>query len=70
MREILLLFSQHVERVDSINSLFAKQKHIFPQIDISPSEMYYLNDPKKVLTFATKTNIDIQKFIKRQIVYN
>lgn len=57
MREIYEIFQQHIERVDNVDSLLNKYK-INP-IGINPAELAFVNDPRKLIAYATKTGIDI-----------
>lgn len=58
MREIHSIFSQHVERVDNVDSMLNKFK--MNPLSINPNELVYINDPKKLIAYASKTGIDIQ----------
>jgi len=45
-----------------------KYKAAIAPLETAPSESYYLNDPRKVMVYSNRVDIDIKKFIDRQII--
>ncbi|CAD8100366.1 unnamed protein product [Paramecium primaurelia] len=68
MREIYSIFSQHIEKVDNVESLLSKYKS--NPLAINPNELVYINDPHRLIQYSTRTGVDIQQYIQRQMVFN
>ncbi|CAD8208186.1 unnamed protein product [Paramecium octaurelia] len=68
MREIFSIFSQHIDKVDNVDSLLGKYKS--NPLAINPNELVYINDPHRLIQYSTRTGVDIQQYIQRQMVFN
>ncbi|KAL4510038.1 hypothetical protein ABPG72_010231 [Tetrahymena utriculariae] len=69
MRDIYSLFQQHVEKVDNADKGLLRYKQVVTPLEVLPSEVYYVNDPQKVIVYQNRVDIDIKKFIERQIIF-
>ena len=69
MRAISSLFAQHVEKVDNADKALLRYKAAVTPLEVLPSEVYYINDPTKVAVYSNRVDIDIRKFIERQIIF-
>jgi tubulin polyglutamylase TTLL5 len=57
MKEMLGVFQSHVDRVDKVDQMVKIRASGISHIN--PQEIIYINDPRKVVTFSSKTGIDI-----------
>jgi hypothetical protein len=37
-------------------------------LEVTGTEVYYMNDPRKVMVYSNRVNIDMKLFIERQII--
>jgi tubulin polyglutamylase TTLL5 len=58
----------HSEKVDSMEKKLLIYKTTLTTLDVAPCESYYVDDPNKVLVYQNRVNIDMRKFIERQVI--
>ena len=54
--------------MDNADQGVLRYKSGLTSLEMSPAEVYYMHDPRKVLIYANKVGIDMRTFVERQII--
>jgi len=65
LREQLAIFQFHIEKVDKNDKGILKYRTAINSLEVTPSESYYMHDPKKVMVYSNRVGIDMRKFIEK-----